>query len=114
MSPRRSAATRFRRQMATGFVHPKTSAAAGGLARAVAGAAENAGENVRLAVEHVGVGVPALRDQPDVFGHIGVRGTSPLAIDNFMKVVRVAGIGRIHFLQSYTQCDARLGLFLVP
>ena len=43
-----------------------------------------------------GVGVPALRDQPDVFGNVGVGRTGPLAIDYFVKVVRIAGISWMH------------------
>ena len=61
-------------------------AAAGRLARAVAGAAEDAREDVRLAVEQVGVGVAALRDQPDVFGNVGVGRAGPLAVDDFVEV----------------------------
>ena len=62
-------------------------AAACGLARAVAGAAEDAGEDVRLPVDHVGIAVAACGDQPDVFGNGGVGGTRPLAIDDFMEIV---------------------------
>ena len=77
--------------MATGLSpFQGASAAAGRLAGTVAGAPENAGENVRFAIEHVGVGVSALRDQADVFGDVGVGGTSPLAIHDFMVVVRIA------------------------
>ena len=71
-------------------------AAAGRLAGPVADAAEDAGKNVRLAVQQEGVGVLALGDQPDVAGHIGVRGARPLAVDNLVKVVGIPGIGRLH------------------
>ena len=65
-------------------------AAACGLAGAIAGAAQNAGKDVRFAVEQVSVGVSALRDEADVFRHIGVGGAGPLTIHNFVEVVRVA------------------------
>ncbi len=71
-------------------------AAAGRLARPIASAAENGGEHVRFPVEHVGVGVAALRDHPYIFRDIGVGRTSPLAIDNFMVVVRIPNVGRGH------------------
>ena len=80
-------------------------AAAGRLARAVAGAAEDCREHVRLPVEHVGVGVPALRDQPDVFRNVGMRGACPLAIDDFVEIVRVLNVCRFH---SFAY-DQRLG-----
>ena len=86
----------------------QASAAAGGFAGAVAGAAENAGEDVRLPIEHVGIGVPALRDQTNVFGNVGVGGTSPLAVDYFMKVVRIGGISRMHWDGRLAQWDVLL------
>ena len=49
-------------------------AAAGGFAGAVTGSAENCGEDIRLAIDHVGIGKSALRDQPDVFGTFVVCG----------------------------------------
>ena len=73
-----------------------TLAAACRLARAIAGAPENAGKDVGFAVEQVGVGVSALRDQPDVFGHIRVGRARPLTIHDFVEVVRVANISRFH------------------
>ena len=48
------------------------------------------GKHVGLPVQQVGVGVSALRDQADVFGHIRVGRARPLAIHNFVEVVRVA------------------------
>src|ERR1041384_4612055 len=41
-------------------------AAAGGLAGAVAGAAEYAGKHVRIPVDHIRLGIPALSDQADI------------------------------------------------
>jgi hypothetical protein len=74
-------------------------APAGGLAGSVAGPAEYAREDVRLPVDHVRVGVVAVRDQPDVFRHIGVRRTGPLAVDNLMVVL---GIGDVSGAQALT------------
>ncbi len=65
---------------------------AGRLAGAIACSSENAREDVRLAVQHVGVGVMPLRNHPNVFGDVGVRGAGPLAIDDFVKVVWVTDI----------------------
>ena len=71
-------------------------APAGRLAGPVAGAPENAREHVRLPVDHVGVAVAARRDQPDVFGNRRVRRAGPLAIDDFVEVVRGRNVGRFH------------------
>ncbi len=71
-------------------------ATASGLARPVADAAENAGEDVRLAIQQVGVAEPALRDEPDVLRNVGVRRARPLAIDNAVKILGPVGVGRIH------------------
>ena len=71
-------------------------APAGGLAGPIAGAPQYAGENVRFPVEHVGAGVFALRDEPDVFRNIGMRWARPLAIDNFVVVVWILNVGRFH------------------
>src|SRR5688572_28872669 len=69
-----------------------TASPAGRLAGAVAGSAEDAREDVRLPVQHVGVGVFPLRDQPDVFRHIRVRRTGPLAVDNLMVVLGIRDV----------------------
>src|SRR6185503_10763096 len=52
-------------------------AAARRLTRTIASAAKNTREYVRLPVQHVGVGVTALRDHPDVFRNVRVRGARP-------------------------------------
>src|SRR5581483_9160864 len=75
-------------------------ASARGLARAIARAPENSRENVRLAIEHVRIGIASLRNQPDVLGHVGVRRTSPLAIDDFMEVAGITNVGWFHRLGS--------------
>ena len=71
-------------------------APAGRLAGPVADAPEDAGEDVGMAVHHVGVGEAPLRDQPDVFGNVRVRWAGPLAIHDLVKVVGMRGIGRLH------------------
>ena len=73
-----------------------TAAAAGGLARTIAGAAQDSRKHVRPPIDHVGVAIAAFSDQADVFGNGCVRGTGPLAIDHFVKVVRRRDIGRFH------------------
>ena len=71
-------------------------AAACRLTRAIAGAPENAGKHVRFAVEQIGVGVSALRDQANVFGNIRVGRARPLTIHDFVEVIRIANICRFH------------------
>src|SRR5262249_36692829 len=71
-------------------------AAAGGLARPVAGAAENSGKHVGFPVDHVGVAVAASGDHPDVFGNGRVRRTGPLAVHDLVEVVRPRNVGRFH------------------
>ena len=71
-------------------------AAACGLARAIAGASENSRKHVRSPIDHVGVAVAALGDQADVFRNGCVRGTGPLAVDDFMEVIGCRDISRFH------------------
>ena len=66
------------------------------LTRPIASAAQDSGEYVRLAVEEIRISVSALGDQTDVFGNIGVSGTSPLTVHYFVEVVRIASICRLH------------------
>ena len=66
------------------------------LARAVAGAAEDSRKHVRFPIDHVGVGITPLRDQPNVFGDRGVGRTGPLAIDDLVEVVRRSNVGSFH------------------
>src|SRR5216683_4718941 len=79
-------------------------APAGRLAGAVAGAPEDSREDVGLPVDHVGVGVPPVGDQPDIFGDRGVGGAGPLAVDDLVEVVRILDIGR---LQQKLQAPGR-------
>jgi hypothetical protein len=73
------------------FLDP--AASAGRLAGAVAGASENPRKHVRFPVDEIRVGIAAGGDQADVFGNGGVGRASPLAIDYFVKVVRIADNG---------------------
>src|SRR5262249_46372815 len=76
------------------FLDP--AAAAGGLARPVAGAAQDARKDVGMPVGHVSVGITPRRDQPYIFRHRRVGGTRPLAIDDFVKIRRVPDVGGLH------------------
>ncbi len=67
-------------------------APAGRLAGAVAGAPEDPGKHIRLPVDHVGVGVTALSDQPDIFGDRRMRRTRPLAVHDLVEVIRIADV----------------------
>jgi hypothetical protein len=71
-------------------------APAGRLTRSIADPAENAGEYVRLAIQQVRVGMAALRDQPDVLGHVGMCGAGPLAVDDAVKPAGIGRVGRLH------------------
>ena len=55
--------------------------------------------------------VAALGDQADIFGNRGVRGTGPLAIDYFVKVVGGRDIGRFHSYPVRTGPRTPGGLF---
>ncbi len=79
-------------------------APAGRFAGPVAGAPEDAGEDVGLPVDHVGIGVAPCRDQPDVFGDWSVGRTGPLAIDDFMEVAGLADVGGLHLVPSRSTC----------
>ena len=73
-------------------------APAGRLARAVAGASENSRKHVRAPIDHVGVAVAAFGDQSDVFRNGRVGRAGPLAVDNFVKVVRRRNVCWFHSL----------------
>src|SRR6478735_7296804 len=76
-------------------------APAGRLTGAVASASENSGKHVRAPVDHVGVGIPAMGDQADVFGDGRMRRASPLAVHDFMEIVRRRNVGGLHcFLET--------------
>ena len=82
-------------------------AAACRLARPIAGASQNSGKHVRSPIDHVGVAVAPLRNQPDVFRNWRMRGTSPLAVDHFVKVVGCRDISRFHSCLSAQQHRTR-------
>src|SRR6202171_6776748 len=71
-------------------------AAARGLARTIAGASQNSRKYIRSPIDHVGVAIAAFGDQADVLWNWRMRGTGPLAVDHFMKVVRRRNISRFH------------------
>ena len=85
-------------------IHSAT--AAGRFAGPIARAAENGGEHIRLPVEHVGVGIAALRDQADVFRNIGVSRTGPLTVHHFVKVVRVADVRGVQTWNPFDQQES--------
>src|SRR5438445_2035882 len=80
------------------FLH--TPAPACGFARAIAGAPENSGEDVRFPVDEIGVAIASRCYQADVFGDGSMGRASPLAIDDFMEVIGNANIGWLHPLPS--------------
>src|ERR1700686_7826 len=71
-------------------------AAARGFARTIAGPSQNSRKYIRFPIDHVGVAIAAFSDQPDVFWNGRMRGTGPLAVDNFVKVVGCRNISRFH------------------
>ena len=77
-----------------GPIHPL--APTGGLARSVAGAPEDRGEDVRLPVDHVGVVVATLGDQADVLGNVRMRRTRPLAVHYLVVVARILDVRWFH------------------
>ena len=70
-------------------------ATARGLAGTVAGAPEDAGKDIGLPVDEIGVAVAARRDQADVFRNGRVGGTRPLAIDDLVEIVGMRDIRRL-------------------
>ena len=72
------------------------SATARRFARAVAGAPEDPGEDVALAIQEIGFGVAALRDEADVLGDVGVGRAGPLAIHDLVEVVGLADVRGLH------------------
>ena len=88
-------------------------APAGGLAGAVADAAQDARENVALPVQHEGGGIALLGDQTDVFGNGGMGRTSPLAVDDLVEVLRIGDVGRGRTAPASCRDVARLH-YVVP
>jgi hypothetical protein len=75
-------------------------ASAGRFARAVARPAQNSWEDVRVPIDHVSLGIPALCYQPNILRYRSVRGTRILTIDNLMKILWIANVGRVHWFIS--------------
>ena len=106
MSSLKSAATRFKRQIATGSglalafaisgepssTRPRRHAGSHGRSQV---RPEDAGKNVGLPVDEVGVAVMTRGDQPDVFGNGRMGRACPLTIDDFVEIVRVCDIRRL-------------------
>jgi hypothetical protein len=74
----------------------QASSAAGRLAGPVASAAEYAGKDIRLPVQHIRVRVAALRDQPNIFRNVRMGRASPLAVHNLVEVVRILYVSGNH------------------
>ena len=81
-----------------GLVTLQPTAPAGGFARAIAGASQDPREDVGLPIHHVGVGVAPLGNQADIFRHVGVRRTGPLAINDLMVVIGILSICWFHLV----------------
>ncbi|HEY5756954.1 MAG TPA: hypothetical protein VIU34_14075, partial [Steroidobacter sp.] len=71
-------------------------APAGGLARSIAYATENAGEHVGFTVDQIGSRELSLSNQAYVFGNVSMGWACPLAIDDAMIIIRIRSIGWLH------------------
>src|SRR5438270_7302267 len=88
--------------------------AAGRFAGPVAGAPEDAGKDVRLPIDRPGLGIALLGDEADVFRDRRVRRARPLAIDDFMEIVRISDIGGLQYAspaERRTRSIVRPGAF---
>src|SRR5690606_35787307 len=75
----------------------------------VACPAQNTGKNVRVPVDHIGLGVPALCDQADVLRHRRMGRARVLAIDDLMKIFGISNVGRFQlttFLSEYYRANS--------
>src|SRR5207248_6962165 len=89
-------------------------AAASRFAGPVAGAPEDAGKDVRLPIDRPGLGIALLGDEADVFRDRRVRRARPLAIDDFMEIVRISDIGGLQYAspaERRTRSIVRPGAF---
>ena len=77
------------------FVFDPT-AATSRFAGTVAHTTQNSGKDIRLAIEHIGVGKPTLGDQANIVGNVRVGRARPLTVNDFMKVVWLRGICWLH------------------
>ena len=73
-----------------------TSTTACGLAGAVAHTAKDPGKDIRPPIDHVGFGIAAPGNQPDVFRYGSMGRTRPLAIHYLVVIVVPACIRRFH------------------
>jgi amidase len=79
-------------------------------ARAVARAPQDPREDVRVPVDHVRLGVPALRDQADILRHRRVRRACPLAVHHLVEIfwiVDIRGFQADNFLCVQTIVQAQ-------
>jgi hypothetical protein len=74
-------------------------AAAGRLARAVAGSAKDAGKHVGIPVDHVRLGVAAFGDEANVLGNRRVRRACVLAVDYLVEIFRISDVGGFHLVR---------------
>jgi hypothetical protein len=88
-----------------GILDPATPA--GRFARTITGASENSRKHIGAPIDHIGVAITTLGDQSDVFGDGCVRGAGPLAVDDFVKVVRGRDISRFHSYRFRAQSNCR-------
>lgn len=77
------------------FIHAATPA--GRFAGPVTDAAEYAGKDITLAIDHVGIVKSALGYESNVFRNVSMGGTAPLAVHYLMKILGIGSIGRLHF-----------------
>jgi len=85
-------------------------AAADRLARSRAGAAKDARNHVRAAVEHIRLVEAPLRDQADVVRNVGARGTTDLARNIRFVPVRIHFLGLIQRVESCIRVNHRVTL----
>ena len=76
------------------------------LAWAVTGTPQDARKDVRFPVDEIRVGIATGRDQADVFRDGRVGGASPLAIDDFVEVVRIADDGGSQISLSHAPTES--------
>jgi hypothetical protein len=75
------------------------SAAAGRFARSIARAAEDAGEHIRIPVDHVRLGISALGDQSNVFRNRSMRRARVLTVHHAVEILRVLNVCRFHVVR---------------
>ena len=76
------------------FLNSTTSA--GGLTGPVTGASQYAGKHITVPVEHISIVVTLGGNQPDIFRHIGMRGTGVLTINYLLDVFGISDVASFH------------------